>query len=414
MYNDSLVDEIMDTAIEWSINARKFIMPAMEMIENYVSENNLLIIRNNIEKSLFDGDITIEDFKFEIYTDRLNVVANDIIKNLSNLGYENCVYEIYLPNYEIRIHIKNYKQLFVLYNNLYPNYYNPNDPKSKSINDIFPTISIDGIFTDNKILSFSYGIYMISLVQKLYNPEFIDEWDNIIINCKKIYELFSEEKTVTKIDGGGNDHFDKLENIKKMIKRKYRLGDSDLGTLIYIGTYMSKIELIGNCEISTESTFVRSLYANIKKLYSDSKVIFKINYPKIPGDFRLRRFTFYLLINDQKYAFLDVFNSCQYELIPIRRKTDKEGYVYCAANPIVKLKFRLIDYVGLNLLNLNEKSFNHNKQNLLNKINKYTKFIFDKSFNINIEQKPEIYLGNIYDQVIYKKQQMLILKQLSK
>ena len=110
---------------------------------------------------------------------------------------------------------------------------------------------------------------------------------------------------------------------------------------------------------------------------------------------------------------MDIFNSMQYELIPTKRKQDKNGNVFTVASDIVKLKFRLIDYFGLNMLKLQKEYYDKMINVLHTKIKKYISKISATDFSIIADQQIDSYLGNIYDQNVYKKQQMLIMKNIT-
>ena len=408
MYDPVIVEELLPNALDWSIKEREFLLPGLFAIEEYANTYNVVALRLKTNKK-----IELEDYSYELYTENPINTARDIINILNKLGYKEVKFEIYLPNYEVRIHIEGYKQFIILYNNLYPTYKSANYvSKLPGIMEIFPTVKDKGKFTDKKLNYFSWGISLLYKLQKLYNPEEYDNWDELLIDTKNIYNEFIKEDPIKYISGSGDLPKIKLSKIKDMINDKFRFGVGANYSIVYIGTYMNKIQLITNSKMDKTELLYFDIITNIKKLYPHDSIIIKEQYPRIPGDFRLRRYTFYLEDKDSKYAFLDVFNSAEYELIPTCKKQSKKGTIYTCANVVIKAKFRLIDYLSINLLSLNKDKFEMNSTILYDKINKYFKKITDDTFNIRNEQKPDTYVGVIYDQTIYKKQQMLLMKKI--
>ena len=288
MYNDKIVDDVIPLAKQWSLNERKYLIPALNAIEKYIQENNLIVntsrvisdINNlncNIDSSdsldssndkicnIFENDdnnlniseYDLDYFKYEIYTEEITKTGKNIVDLLNKLGYKKSKYEIFLPNYETRIHFEGYKQIVVIYNNLYPTYVNINVNQNKEENkeqkynnkviDLFPTMKIQGLFSNTQLNCFSVSVQIVYQIQMLYSPLFYDKWENILSTVVKLGKLFNDEKLLEYVSGKGEKNkednvYTKIQFIKNLILSKYRLGKTPEYACVYIGTFMNKIQ----------------------------------------------------------------------------------------------------------------------------------------------------------------------------
>lgn len=186
------------------------------------------------------------------------------------------------------------------------------------------------------VLVMSPDYQMISLYQDIYNPDNISKLKQMLEYESDLYK-FAKKELEIKIGGGKSlDEFNKVHN------RVY----SALSDEIFIGDYAQRF--LANDDVKN-SDRIQVITSNFKSLINKlQKISPDISYNKVNlyiDDSRLFKYIIYYNMGDKRRSLLDVFNSCEYETIPVIQ-SDK----HLVASHFVLLRFRFIDIWTLRMI----------------------------------------------------------------
>lgn len=369
---------------------RAFLDPCMRAIESYVAHERLLY--NSVDL-LLGLPLTAANYSVQIFTEDPARHAKGLIDAIKLAGnYKLCVYQQTLQNYEYIIRVNTWA-VATLFNNLYEG------PTARSRRDtplwkLMSTQERPGIFDQrNHILCFSPEIQLIELYRQLYSPQCIGQWQEI---AEKIAQLWPLVKYSRIEFGGSEQHHDRAHKINAEILAKYARSETvlalvnDSAALSLNSAGESKMQLISS---DTQEQITLAVQSAASRLFPGIKIIAIEQTPKIPIDFRIRKYSYYYQDGESRVLFLEVFNSLAYDTLPWSNEI--EGVRY--AHPYVQLRYQLINLWIINLTRLDAAAKENMWSKRLQWIEQYRK-------HVATPPDPAKYVGRIIDEGIAKKQ----------
>jgi hypothetical protein len=222
-------------------------------------------------------------------------------------------------------------------------------------------------------------VYLMEAYHKLYNPAFVDEWDEIrmrICHLEKLQEDGPSSIGATAV--GGRQDISNIAMKVRMAIIKQLLGTeiarenfmiAGRTTVPLLGgnviDYADNLQLISRLHINDAAQIIINFVEQMDGL----KVHLVGQEMSVPFDFRMRKYIFYISFSrdaangghkDQR-PLLELFTSAQYELVPyvslievIPKLVDEWGDIRIA-HPLVTLRLQYIDIWVLKLLRQNGK-----------------------------------------------------------
>ena len=286
---------------------------------------NFINPSDHIKSELITCDISSDiESSMIIYTTHPRKTTTMITNNIHAKLGKFVLMKAIIPNLEYEI-IYNMRSLIKIYN--ITRYKNISIPK------LFNAIQIDNLYY------FPPEIELMDIYHKLYLPNYYDDWSNLLIQEKILYNYFT--KTVkNKVGGDGISACKKKRSLSINNIKLLMLKFLDKGNYVLIGEIASKLT---NSEDITNTIFTKNIevitenpiehdYDNIVK-YLSVYTSYGIFYKKVklytPKDNRIFKHTFYIkfpsFISNPDRAgidkqFLDIYNCGEYELIPFIEK----------------------------------------------------------------------------------------------
>jgi hypothetical protein len=194
-------------------------------------------------------------------------------------------------------------------------------PKGFQIEKFIKPLKIDDFPVIPPILQ------LISVFQDLYNPEKIDEWDDLRVTAEKIIPL-------SPIMGAGetpNAIF--MKNFIKLNPEIILIGDV-ANTVLNNVKHNDILEIITTLNIDFIMKEFKKYYLKPLHMKTTNLLVF--------SDYRLEKT---VVKNDDKRIVMIIYNSANYELIPYFSHGN-----YNIANKYVLMRFALIDMFNVNML----------------------------------------------------------------
>jgi len=398
--NNNLLEKDIDKLIKFSnykiLDFKTDLNIIYNIIFKFCNDNDVLIYNPNINISKINNtkyemkDINT-DFTFIILTPSPKKHSNELL-DIVYKNYSKYVSLSYYIHYsEIILTIDNNK---LVYFNLLL------DPKINSLENIN---YIDYKYKDYKLKIVSNELTLMILLHKLYNPSiFLD-----ILKGKSNYlEIYNTIISQFKFDNAIVKNTQKLSEFKHIIlndfynvissmERDIVLLDSYAIGLLNkkdsnIETFNSTLNLILSIKNNIIKLFVKIIEDILKKNKIEYKrVIYSISNIYILNDFRLKKVNIFVVLkNDKKITLLNIFNSIEYEVLPIVKKI---------SNIYIPHEFVIIRFILLNLISMQLYDKNLKKTT----IDKYKNEIYTIS-KLNNIYKEIIYIGNFKDEKIDK------------
>jgi hypothetical protein len=357
-------------------NEYKKYKPFYDFIINFIKKNECLI--SSLEM-LIENTI-LYNKPLQIYVLNPEEISLKLFKELCKKFGRNFVLrvEVSEKHYSIDYITKNYIRISYI-----------NQYKNISLIDYLTPIKVDNLLILPLILE------LIDLYKKIYNPEYAEEWEELINKSKNIKILTDKnlKKSITSFKGGDNKE-SILTSIKDLTL-KFLEEFSDY-ILIHKPTKYDSICIMSKNTIKTD--FDR--FTNYISKYNDFNITFKKKNIFIAKDNRITKYTFFIsitnpneFINKEK-PFLDIYNNLSYELVPYTT-FDKLKIVH----PWVEIRFY---YIGIwNILAaFHMKSINYETFSFL------TNILLNNIENIKIDWNdlPKTFMGTYINEFqAYKK-----------
>lgn len=339
---------VSDSANEGIIKQdREKYTPVFNLIKKTLENDNKIIIsdpvlisddiNNNTEHRIIDS-INI----YTIYTRRTaTLLANVIHEHISK--YVNMRSIIPLEEYEIMYNMRSIVKVYRI-----------DKYKNIIITKLFQAKQINNLFY------FPAEIELIDVYNKLYLPNYRDEWEDLLNLEKTLYKKIILNKVGGKCTDCKTDRKLDINNIKMLLMKFF-----DKENYIMVGkwahniiTEKKDIENDYNIQILSENS-IEDDYNNIMgflSVYTNYGIYYKKKKIYIPKDTRIFKYTLFI-----KYPilgkkgkcvdkqFLDIYNCASYELIPYIKKTFNK-FTINVGNLFVQLRFLFIDMWLINLL----------------------------------------------------------------
>ncbi len=403
-----VIDKLIEKSKYQILNFKDDLIKLYNIIFKFCNNNTNIIISNSninnvqLTKNKYVLTDIDSDFMFNLYS--ANPYKDSI--NLSNIIYKSyskyVVMLSFLRNKEIVISIDNNKlikfQLIFLYknDNEVNDLYNKIDCQTIELNtlDLYSKINknkkiINEIFNCKFTNNF---IELITLTHKLYHPSYlIDFYKKDDYKHRRTFNtiiqniILNQQNNTAIIKKNINNQI--LQKIRQKIIKNIHL----LKEVVILNKYSTKTDINYNDILQL---IIYSKYIDIVKniinnsIESDKfNIIIKPNSIFIMNDFRFKRINIQIQNkeNNDKYTLLYLYNSIDYELIPVISNTN-------IPHPLVAIRFEIINLFynklfnqKFNILFLNETM--HKLNILFN--------LIDDSFKIK-------YIGNYVDERIEK------------
>jgi len=261
----------------------------------------------------------------------------------------------------------------------------------------------------NNLYYFPADIELIDVYNKLYLPNYRDEWESLLKLEKTLYSKVISNKVGGKCADCKTDRKLDVNNIKILLmkfldKENYIMVGKWAHNII---TGKKDIENDHNVQILSENN-IDDDYNNIMGFlaaYTNYGIYYKKKKIYIPKDTRIFKYTLFI-----KYPilgkkgkcvdkqFLDIYNCASYELIPYIKKSYNK-FTINMGNLFVQLRFLFIDMWFINLLKyldiVETKQFTYKYSDIINTI-KLLKIKMPVDFKNS-------YLGINYDKKIEQK-----------
>ena len=393
------------------------------IIINFCELNNILLFNKNLNISLirnekYNMDDLDNDFSFILFSNFPKKHATDLV-NILFKEYSKYVFiTSYLNNNEIVISIDNTKVIYfnllfssnieyktkikpIKYNNIY---LLPNDIILLFLtHELYnPTVFIK-LINDNTLMTYKNTIYEEKPINKLTNIE------KYYILLKKKFP-YNKSQNLNNIEIINKSYTQGLKNkiLFNFFKIILTLDISKSMTLLDIhainilssndllpSAYNDTLNfIIQNNSNSNKFNIIQYILDIIKDILKQQKIKYKnIAYKKsnlyLYNDFRLKKTNIYLITDDnKKISLINLFNSTDYELIPIIKKYKNLNI----AHEFVIIRFMLINLIEIKLY---DPYFNDSI---------YNKYILNisKLYTLNIEYTKIFYIGLYKDEKIDK------------
>lgn len=320
-------------------------------IENFIRDNSFIISN---PKLIYNLDVDLTNLTaIVIYCENIFRNANrlcnlictaleDCEKKNSSDEYYNLIESAVNPRWLSLRTIVAHEELNIFYDgrpiivfkavNLYKNI-----PIFKML---MPVPSKRGIFTEPPILLLPPELELIDIYHKLYSPDKVEEWEDLLSVEFNLFDLFINRKKEI-IGSAEKDCAKTIVSNIETIKRLLILDFIKNQPVILIGEWAiklmeygetgnvlkdnyEKVQLLIDASIDDFNVLLENFLENItpyKCTYREEKL-------HSVYDARLKKFTFYIsgicAVSGQKTEkpFLDVFNSCRYEIVPYHYSSD--------------------------------------------------------------------------------------------
>lgn len=357
MYSINYLDQIKDD-IEKKIYAERMqYSPIYEIIEKYISEHSGIgtpATRPGIGTPVMVGgtmginillqkDRTIDDFSYELYAENAFIHANKMVNQIEDLNQGK--YIVFLkttvPNIKYQISVDG--RILVTFIRL----------SDKSYDLILP---VSAKLWDKKrdVLVISPEIQLIDIYRTLYSPNQAEDWETTLKDESKLFKHLQQRIKNSQV-GGADQQAITMEDRKTVELQLMKQFVTNNKSVILVGEYALKI----TAKMELGTTVIQIISQNnieddFKEIEKIIKAVLKRNIPvvkmtremHIMKDFRLLRTTIKMGDSDSgQKEVMYVYNSAQYDLIPINLSEEQSGENFIQiGNPFVLLRFLLIDF----------------------------------------------------------------------
>ncbi len=195
-----------------------------------------------------------------------------------------------------------------------------------------------------KIMLMPAHVELLNIYRKLYLPSYADSWEKLYSIENTLWHTIIKPPPV-------NVFVKDSPNIKNIIFNKWCVQDgiviigywaidllSNIDTKLRHQLHKEKLQIISSntimLDILSLQTFVQNEFTETTYTltYSTSDI-------DIPLDFRIKKYTIWIQLDNKKIGIMEIFNSAQFELIPYLTKNNVK-----IGNPFVLCRFLFIDY----------------------------------------------------------------------
>lgn len=354
-------DIIKDNAKTSILKDRERFSSIYKIIEDYCSDPRIskYVIISNLDKILNNEESGI-DRLYEIYCENPFYHAKQLAMKFLAVG-KWCKLTTKITNQEFEIEY-DARKMVSIYTLELANKQNANI----SLTDLLSPITIGNINYMPPELE------IIDIYKRLYLPNHAEEWTTLIQHETTLLSLIKTRN----IEYGSNYEGEiirrkksNIEDIKmsilNILPNVVVLGHWAVNCINVFETKNTPESHVDKLQVISQETekVVNYVIDFLKK--ENIQATYREQYVHLPKDFRIRRYTLYILKKNKEFPFMDIFNSAEFELIPFIDFKPQQDTLSTSqssqsiqpfennikiANPYVLLRFAVIDLWNLKFI----------------------------------------------------------------
>lgn len=401
MFTDVDLTKLESAAAEYVINNdRMMYQPYFACAERFISdnENNCMLGGATGLDLLLKNPLNVNSFSWDIYFESKEPYnyAKRFADAISESGTKAKL------NYYIMLktEIKNIEFVIYIDTRLMFRLISLREYRGVSLMKLMniPTVKSYHESVDIKVLPEDAQI--IDLLQKLYNPGECDEWPKLIEHEQFLYEKYKNRNGGHEKNKYKHSNLNTTEQLLQYIResKSILIGSYAIDALRIDTQYHSRIQFI-------TSKSINDVVREISRLLEIpcKPVQFNVN---LATDFQLTKHTIYIETKQgSQIPICDVFNSTEYELIPIWDEHNISYNDIMIGNPYVIMRFLYIDIWLFKMISgISGASMDSKIRELWVCIHELRNYI-NKAFNLNPSSVFQLdnYIGDYTNPVVAKK-----------
>lgn len=401
MFSINQLEIVNNDFVKNSLKDRERFREVHELIEEFISKNNIVLSDNMGMKILLQEELETVDFKYTLYSDNALNHAFELANTLAEKfpltpeqDFTNSpiiIMRSSIPNMKFEISFAG-RDLITI-NRIFTN---------KS--DLFTLIRPNNVKkADRNLLIMPPMFHLIDLYRILSSPQFSDKWKEAIIHEDRLYKYLRANfsRQLAKTDAENKQVYNPLiyKILKYMVGKKDIILTGEIAAMFILKKPVSGIlTIIAKNSKNTGKEIIQLLGADTTLENSNVHLF---------SDFRLQR----LNIRVGRKTILYIYNSAEYDLVPVIKFEREKNQFIQIANPFVISRFLLIEIWVLRLVHsvggINEELLNKRMNALLSITLDIGEATRDGSFTNYIFQSNNIdYVGVYITDIIAHKQKM--------
>jgi hypothetical protein len=338
--HENLLKDVLNEADEWSLKERANFNPFSEVLEEYIQSHKLILGEQTGIDIILGKKFSRGSLPYILYSDRAEDDGFNIADEMfDKIGYKYIQVMSQLDGTEIQVKIADRLIAKIIQLEEY-----------KGIN--LSSLTDPKIYTGwfNRSLScISIDVQLARIYRQLSSPAFVDKWEGLLSDE---FELLNKMRTSGAREcelnecGWENEYNDDDNDDENYIETtsgaNENIKDKDAKILKLIEEYNAVIISKRYNKLQITNIDSDELFIGLKNIFGEERILKIMQYPKLPGDSRLRKYTYYLVESqDKKFPIIDLFNIDKYDPIP-----QKLGLVH----PLVELRIILVDIWTIKLI----------------------------------------------------------------
>jgi hypothetical protein len=383
IYKDVIFETVMKDRSKYIIY--------FKIVEKYIADKPIILGDISAYKTMIKEELNPNEFQYNLYSKDIFNHAKELAKEFYRETNNIYIYiKTKIVNHDVAIFVDERELVTIT---------SIEDYKGASIGAIIGPVRRPALYTSENIALMSPEILLISIYRALHSPAFAKKWEEYLGIEAQLFEIFLKAVNRGKFTGSRDAHLP----LGSRSSADKKIHDKLMAANERYYEVRSDAQMKEKRSPASKTTYVYHLYDNryvsslpqheLSKLLGINEV--REETTGIPFDFRLRRISFY----ENERAAVFIFNSAQYDLMN--------------DSPLTKLRFMFIDLWILQLKRETKK--------LTPEIaNKLIEELIDQIVEVRGELPdpprltshlfPLDYFGVFYDEMIAKKQQMLIMR----
>lgn len=360
MFSVNQLEIVLDDFIEKSLSDRERFRKVYEIIEEFISKNNLVLSDNMGMKILLQEDLEPVDFKYILYSDDALNHAFELTNALAEQfpltpeqEFTNSpiiIMRSSVPSMKFEISFAG-RDLITI-NRIFTN---------KS--DLFTLIRPNNVKKEERnLLIMPPMFHLIDLYRILSSPQFSDKWEDAINHEDRLYRYlranFSRQLAKSEIESKQVYNPLIFKVLKHLVGKEDVILTGEIAAMFLLKKPLSGIlTIISKNSNDTGKEILRLLGADATLENSNVRLF---------SDFRLQRIN----VRVARKTILYIYNSAEYDLVPVIKFEREKGQFIQIANPFVISRFLLIEIWVLRLVHsvggINEDLMNVRMNALIN------------------------------------------------
>lgn len=309
---------------------RKQYLDVYKIIDKYVANEGLLV-GGQMGINLIHGDDNSDNYFYDVFTSNAFVHATNLSNKITERSPKRVVRMVTVAAYKVYHIFVDTRMILVL-----------NDVKvHRGTNYLRLVEPIEKPLRKRKVLVVSPEIQLLDIYRKLYLPSHAGDWEQLLNNESKMFNLvLSRKKQIKKIDGGDMPIRQRIDGVLMNYiskSNKILIGEHACEILTGIKSTANFIEVLSFSPLEEDINEIKDL---VLKITAEPVNAITRNL-EIIGDYRLSRTTI-KLGHDKPKEIMYIYNSADYDLIPYNI-LDSGMRTLWIGNPFVILRFLLVN-----------------------------------------------------------------------